>query len=317
MKLLEKVRQEVRTRHYSLKTEKTYLYWIKYFILFNDKRHPEDMGNTQIERFLTHLAVNRQVSPATQNIALCAIMFLYNKVLNQEIKGLQYTFTKKEQRLPTVLSADEAVAVIRNMTGVHGLIARLLYGSGLRINEALKLRIKDIDFANRSLFVFRGKGKKDRYTLLPTSLHSELKKQIAFSSEIHKKDIEEGFGLTSLPSSLIRKYRRAAADRSWQYLFPSVVRCQHPVDGYMCRHHIHETAFRKQLRKAVILADIGKRVTAHTFRHSFATELLRNGTDIRTVQELLGHVDLRTTEIYTHVIGQRFAFATSPLDTMK
>ena len=311
---LEAVRTELRTRRYSLRTEKVYLTWIKGFILFNDKRHPADMGNLEIERYLNHLAVNRQVSAATQNQALCAIVFLYRYIVKKDIQGLSYSFTKREKAIPTVLSHREAKSVIDNLPGVHWLIASLLYGCGLRINEALSLRIKDLNLENYTVFVFRGKGKKDRYSLLPRSLKSKLLRQIEKVKTIHNKDLADGHGLTSLPPALHRKYGNAIKDFSWQYLFPSTTRCHHPYDGYICRHHLHESAFRKQLRKATLEANINKRVKAHTFRHSFATQLLLSGTDIRTVQELLGHTDLRTTEIYTHVIGSRFGHTVSPID---
>lgn len=311
---LESVRVELRTRRYSIKTEKVYLFWIKSFILFNDKKHPAKMGNQEIERFLNHLAMNRQVSPATQNQALCAIIFLYRYVIKKEIRGLSYSFTKKDYVMPTVLSHQEAKRIIDNMSGIHKLIASILYGSGLRINEALRLRVKDIDLEHNMVFVFRGKGRKDRYSLLPKSLHEAISRQIEKVKTLHQQDLSEGYGLTSLPPALMRKYGNAIKDFSWQYLFPSTTRCIHPYDGYICRHHIHGSAFRKSLRKAVLLAEIPKRVKAHTFRHSFATELLLQGTDIRTVQELLGHTDLKTTEIYTHVVGSRFGNTLSPVD---
>lgn len=311
---LESVRKELRTRRYSLETEKVYLCWIKNFILFNDKKHPNDMGNGEIELFLNHLAVTKQVSAATQNQALCAIIFLYRYIVIRDISNLRYSFTKRERSMPTVLSHNEALSIINNLSGKYHLIAGLLYGCGLRINEALNLRIKDINLANNTLFVYRGKGKKDRYTLLPHSLEPAIEQHISECQFIHKNDVSAGYGLPSLPAALITKYRDSVKDLSWQYLFPSTTRCVHPYDGYVCRHHIHETTFRKQLRKAVVKSQIGKRVTAHTFRHSFATELLQNGTDIRTVQELLGHSDLRTTEIYTHVIGTRFSHTKSPMD---
>ncbi len=311
---LESVRTELRTRRYSIKTEKVYLYWIKGFIIFNDKKHPKDMGNQEIERFLNHLAVNRQVSGATQNQALCAIIFLYRYIIQRDISDLRYSFTKREKSMPTVLTHDEAKAIIDQLTGKYWLIASLLYGGGLRINEALKLRIKDINLNDNTLFIFRGKGKKDRYTLLPKSLATTIGLQISHVKKIHVQDLSEGFGLTSLPPALLRKYGNAAKDISWQYLFPSTTRCVHPYDGYICRHHIHETSFRKQLRKAVIVSHVAKQVKAHTFRHSFATQLLQHGSDIRTVQELLGHTDLKTTELYTHVIGTRFSHTMSPMD---
>lgn len=311
---LELVRTELRTRRYSLRTEKVYLQWIKGFILFNDKKHPKDMGNHEIERFLNNLAVNRQVSAATQNQALCAIIFLYRYIINRDISDLRYSFTKREKTMPTVLTHEEATIIISHLNSTHWLIASLLYGSGLRISEVLQLRIKDINLADNTLFIYRGKGRKDRYTLMPKSLNSAIEEQIKKVKRTHDKDLREGFGLSSLPPSLLKKYSSAAKDITWQYLLPSTTRCVHPYDGYVCRHHIHGSAFRKQLRQAVLKSNITKRVKAHTFRHSFATQLLKNGSDIRTVQELLGHTDLRTTEIYTHVVGTRFSHTMSPLD---
>lgn len=313
---LESVRSELRTRRYSLNTEKVYLQWIKAFIIFNDKQHPENMGNHEIERFLNHLAVNRQVSAATQNQALCAIIFLYRYIVKKDISDLNYSFTKRDKYMPTVLTHNEVKTILDQMTGIHKLIATILYGCGLRINEALSLRVKDMNLANATVFVFRGKGRKDRYTLPPKSIIPMIESQIAKVRQLHDRDLSAGFGLTSLPPTLIRKYGNAAKDISWQYLFPSTTRCVHPYDGYICRYHLHESAFRKQLRKAVLKTNITKRVKAHTFRHSFATQLLLNGTDIRTVQELLGHIDLRTTEIYTHVVGSRFSHTISPADQL-
>ena len=311
---LESIRVEIRTRRYSLRTEEAYLHWIRRFILFNDKKHPKNMGNTEIEKFLNYLAVFRHVSAATQNLALCAIVFLYRYVEKRELVGLAYSYTKREKSMPTVLNTDEVKAIFEHMHGKYLLIAKLLYGCGFRINEALRLRIKDIDLTNNTIMVFRGKGKKDRYTLLPLSLRSELFSQIELAKEIHRTDISAGFGLTSFPISLIRKYGSAAKDVAWQYVFPSRTRVVHPQDNYVCRHHVHDTAFRKKLRIAVLESNVTKRVKAHTFRHSFATQLLRQGTDIRTVQELLGHTDLKTTELYTHVIGERFSHTKSPVD---
>ena len=311
---IESVRAELRTRHYSLNTEKSYLTWIREFIRFCDLRHPQQLDNPDIERFLTHLANNRQVSAATQNQALCAIIFMYRHVIQREIEGLRYAMTKTPRRMPTVLSAEETAKILSCMSGKYKLITALLYGSGLRINEALRLRIKDIDFNNQTIFVFRGKGGKDRVTMLPRNLCPAIKQQIERSIAIHKADVKEGYGLTSLPPSLIRKYGNAAKDTSWQYIFCSSTRCEHPHNHYICRHHIHHSAYRKKLRSAVVKADIHKRITAHTFRHSFATQLLINGADIRTVQDLLGHTDVRTTEIYTHVIGSRFGVTASPVD---
>lgn len=311
---IEKIRVEIRTKQYSLKTEKSYLYWVKYFIRFNNMQHPETMGNSEIERFLNHLAANRGVSAATQNQALCALIFMYKHVIKKEIVNLKYGYSKAPKNLPTVLNSQEVKAVLSHLTGRYWLITAILYGCGLRIHEALRLRVKDIDFMNRSIFVFRGKGQKDRYTLLPASLAEPIQRQITFSLRVHQQDVDEGFGLASLPPSLIRKYGNAAKQSSWQYLFPSSNRCIHPVDGYISRHHLHETAFSKALRAAVKKSGVLKRVTSHTFRHSFATRLLQAGNDIRTLQELLGHADLRTTEIYTHVVGNRRAGTISPID---
>ncbi|WP_162064259.1 integron integrase [Vibrio taketomensis] len=311
---MEQVRTEIRTRQYSMRTEKTYMYWIRYFIRFNDLKHPEVMGNREIERFLNHLAVNCHVSAATQNLALCAIIFMYRHIIKRDIQDLQYKNTNTPKRIPTVLSDQEIKLVLKQMEGKYWLIATILYGCGLRIQEALSLRIKDIDFESRSILVFKGKGNKDRYTLLPTTLIEPINKQIETVRRVHSQDLSDGGGMTSVPPALYKKYRTALKHYGWQYLFPSNVRSVNPYDGYVCRHHLHASAFAKQLRKAVHASGIAKRVTAHTFRHSFATRLLENGTDIRTVQELLGHSDLKTTQIYTHVVGQRRAGTRSPLD---
>lgn len=314
---LESIRQVLRTKHYSFQTEKTYLTWIKRFILFNKKQHPKDMGEQEVTNFLTHLAVNRHVTASTQNLALCAIVFMYKHVLHRELTLLPDTVrARAPKRVPTVLSHDEAIRIINTMSGHYKLMFSLLYGCGLRKSELLRLRIKDIDFDSKNIFVFRGKGGKDRVTMLPNGLVTQIKFQIEKVRDIHDKDLAEGGGKTSLPSSLARKYPYAITDFKWQYLFPSTVRCKHPVDGYYCRHHLHWTTLSKTLRKAVNQSAINKHVTAHTFRHSFATELLKSGTDIRTVQELLGHADLKTTQIYTHVIGQHSSGTTSPIDKM-
>ncbi len=313
---IESVRTELRTRHYSLRTEKTYLYWIRSFIIFHDKKHPNDLGNIDIERFLNHLATRRLVSAATQNQALCAIIFVYRHVIHRDITGLQYSFAKTPKRLPTVLSPQEVSSILKNTTGKHWLITALLYGCGFRIHEALALRIKDIDLHHKSIFIFRGKGGKDRYTLLPSALIPHIEQQVQVVNNLHKIDIAEGYGMTSVPPALHRKYKHSLTDFSWQYLFPSTTRCRQPYDGYICRHHLHTTAYSKNLRRAVKQSNINKRVTAHTFRHSFATNLLQTGSAIRTVQELLGHTDIRTTEIYTHVVGNHRAGTTSPIDAL-
>lgn len=312
---LEDIRKLMRTKHYSIQTEKTYLVWIKRFILFNQKRHPKDLGEQEVTAFLTHLAVDRHVTSSTQNIALCAIVFMYKHVFERELTLLPDTVrARAPKRVPTVLSHDEAMNIISQMSEKYRLMFSLLYGCGLRKSELLKLRIKDIDFASKSVFVFRGKGGKDRVTMLPNKLLPPIKDQIEKVRHIHQKDMTEGGGETSLPASLARKYPYAIKEFKWQYLFPSTNRCLHPVDSYYCRHHLHWTSLTKALRKAVKASKVTKHVTAHTFRHSFATQLLLSGADIRTVQELLGHNDLRTTQIYTHVIGQHSSGTISPMD---
>jgi len=315
-KFLNEIRDVIRTKRYSLRTEKSYIYWVKCFILFNDKRHPEQMGTAEIDRFLTHLAVVRNVSAATQDLALCAVIFMYRFVIKRDIIGLSFSYAKKPKNIPSVLSPPEAGAIISHLSNPYQLIACILYGSGLRLNEALRLRVKDIDFSNNTIFVFRGKGNKDRVSILPCGLIGSISKQIEKSKLVHDKDLAEGYGLTSVPASLVRKYKNAMKDFSWQYLFPSTTKCQHPVDGYVCRHHVHDSAFSKHLRTALLKTNIAKKVSAHTFRHSFATTLLQNGSDIRTVQTLLGHSDIRTTQIYTHVCGSQFAGTISPLDRL-
>ncbi|MDN4502515.1 integron integrase [Alteromonadaceae bacterium BrNp21-10] len=313
---IQTVRETLRSRQYSYRTEKSYIHWIKRFIRFSDYRHPKDMGNQEVEHFLTHLAVSRKVSAATQNLALCAIVFMYRHVIDRELNGLAYGFTKTPKNLPTVLNTEEIHRIFATMYGSTKLITGILFGCGLRIQEALTLRIKDIDLQARSIFVFRGKGRKDRYSLLPSSLQEPLMRQIERVRKIHESDLDNGCGYSSVPGALFKKYHQSLKDFGWQYIFPSTVRCQHPIDGYECRHHLHPSTYSRQLRKAVKAASIVKRVTAHTFRHSFATQLLQQGTDIRTVQELLGHTDLRTTEIYTHVLGNKRAGTTSPLDAL-
>jgi len=312
---LESIRHILRTKHYSIQTEKAYLLWIKRFILFNQKRHPKEMGEEEVSNYLTHLAVDRQVTSSTQNLALCAIVFMYKHVFARELTLLSDTVrAKAPTRVPMVLSNQEATAIINELKPPYHLMFSLLYGSGLRKAELLRLRIKDIDFASNSIYVFRGKGAKDRMTLLPQLLVEPLKTQINKAEELHRKDLSEGEGKTSLPSGLARKYPKAISQFKWQYLFPSTVRCQHPTDGYFCRHHLHWTSLTKVLRAAVMKTGIRKHITAHTFRHTFATQLLLNGADIRTVQELLGHSDLKTTQIYTHVIGQHSSGTLSPID---
>ena len=313
---IESIRNILRVKRYSLQTEKAYLYWIRKLIFFHNKRHPRDMTESDVELFLTHLAINEKVSPLTQNQALCAVVFMYRHVFGRELNNMKFHFAKTPQRIPQVLTHNEAVKVIQNLQGKHKLIASIMYGSGLRVSEVLRLRIKDLDFERNTVFVYQSKGQKDRVTLLPNNIKDQLNSQVELVRHIHERDLHDGFGLTSLPASLISKYKNAAKNFYWQYLFPSTTRCKHPHDDYICRHHLHQTAFRKALKVATKKADISKRVTSHTFRHSFATRMLETGHDIRVVQELLGHDDIKTTQIYTHVIGKNKFGAISPIDSI-
>ena len=249
---LQSLRDVIRTKRYSLQTEKSYLYWVKFFIMFNDKRHPKEMGAAEINHFLTHLAVNRGVSAATQNQALCALVFMYKHMLEQQFDGLIFSYAKRPKNIPTVLSANEVTAIISHLKMPYRLIASILYGSGLRLNEVLRLRVKDIDFSNQTIFIFRGKGQKDRLTILPKELNEIITHQISHVEAIHKQDLLDGFGLTSVPASLHRKYKAAMKDFAWQYLFPSSTRCEHPTGGYICRHHLHPSTLTRHLRQAVV-----------------------------------------------------------------
>jgi integron integrase len=264
---IEEIREIMRTKRYSIKTEKAYVNWIKSYIRFHEYKHPKDMAEEEVSLYLNYLANRKKVSASTQNQALCGLVFLYRHVLKSELTDLKFGYSKQAKRLPTVMSAPEVLKILQNLTGIHHLIASILYGAGLRINEALSLRVKDIDFDNGTIFVFRGKGQKDRVSLLPKSISDDLKVQISKVKRIHAKDVAQGYGLTSLPPSLHKKYGQTLKDIHWQYIFPSTTRCKHPHDNYFCRHHLHESSFRKQLRTAVVQAQISKRVTAHTFRH--------------------------------------------------
>jgi integron integrase len=314
-KLLEQVRESIRTKHYSYRTEQTYVDWIKRFILFHGKRHPKEMGAEEVQDYITYLANERQVASSTQNQALSAITFLYKYVLQKEITlPADIIRPNRPERLPTVLSHQEAMSVIQKMDGTTKLIAQLLYGSGLRVSECLQLRIKDLDFANHQIIVRDGKGENDRATILPDSLVLGLKSQVEIARTIHQKDLREGFGEVSLPYALAKKYPNAPKEFAWQYVFPSTVRSIDPVSKRTKRHHLDVSIAQKAVRRAVLAAGLDKPVSPHTFRHSFATQLLQNGYDIRTVQELLGHKDVKTTMIYTHVLQRGAGAVKSPLD---
>ena len=315
-KLLDLARERARLNHYALRTEEAYIGWIKRFILFHNKRHPAEMGAKDIEAFLAHLAAYDHVAPSTQNQALAALLFLYRDVLNLEIGHVNVPWADKPKKLPTVLSPAETQQVIACLSGVHQLIGKLLYGSGLRLMECLRLRVQDVDFAQNLIIVRDGKGDKDRITILPQSAISPLQEQIQRAHQWHTRDLEQGLGSVYLPHALERKYPHANRDWLWQYIFPADRLSTDPRSGAQRRHHLHETSVQKAVHKAAQLAGIPKRVSPHTFRHSFATHLLQNGYDIRTVQELPGHADVKTTMIYTHVLNQGGLAVRSPLDQL-
>ncbi len=314
-KLLDQVSAKMRVKHYSLRTEKTYIDWIKRYIWHFDKRHPKDMGAAEVEAFLTHLAVDRNVSASTQNQAKSALLYLYKEVLGVELPWLDnVTQAKVPQRLPVVLTQAEVQAVLSRMDGTMWLIASLLYGSGLRIMEALRLRVKDVDFARREILVREGKGFKDRVTMLPVSLVEPLKAHLLKVQALHQDDLNSGHGEVFMPMALDRKYPSAGRDWAWQYCFPSVKLSVDPLAKKIRRHHADEKTVQRAVKKAVKLAGLVKLATPHTLRHSFATHLLAGGYDIRTVQELLGHADVATTMIYTHVLNKGGKGVSSPLD---
>jgi len=313
-KLLDQVREAMRFKHYAYRTEETYVQWIRRYILFHDKRHPKDMGRPEIEAFLTDLAVNQQVAASTQNQALSAVLFLYHQILGLEIAGINAVRANQPRNLPVVLTKTEALAVIQTIDGPHQLVAKLLYGSGLRLSEALRLRIKDLDFAQQQIIVRDGKGRKNRVTMLPASALTELQDHLVGVRRQHQQDLGRGFGSVYLPFALERKYPNANRDWIWQYVFPAGRIVKDPHSGEMRRHHLHESGIQKAVKQAVRQAGIAKKVGCHTFRHSFATHLLENGYDIRTIQELLGHKDVKTTMIYTHVLNRGGRGVKSPLD---
>ncbi len=314
VKFLDQVRAVARAKHLSNRTEDTYHNFIKRFILFHNKRHPNEMGATEITEFLTDLAVNGKVSASTQNQAFFSLLFLYRDVLRVNLPNIEGVVrAKRPEHLPVVFTPNEAKAILANLKGVPFLVASLLYGAGLRLTEALHLRVKDIDFEMNQITVRDGKGAKDRATLLPESLREPLNEQLAKVRFIHTEDLRRGFGETWMPYALSRKYPNAAKDWKWQYIFPSAKLSPTREDGVVRRHYTSDSTIQKAVRDSIKRAEIIKHGNCHTFRHSFATHLLENQYDIRTVQELLGHKDVRTTQIYTHVV-QNKSFVKSPLD---
>ncbi len=314
-KLFDVVCDILRRKHYSLKTEKSYISWMRRFISYHKMRHPRDMGKHEIESFLTHPAVDHKVASSTQNQAFNAILFLYRDVLEINISDeLNAVRAKKQARIPVVLSHEEALKVIDSITGVHQLMAKLLYGCGLRLTECLRLRVKDIDFEMNCIVIFDGKGKKDRVVMLPKKVAFILKEQIQHVHSIHRYDLARGYGAVHLPFALEKKYPNSPKQLGWQYVFPSDEVSRDPRSGKTMRHHVSPTTLQRAVKKAVAIAGVYKHVGCHTFRHSFATRLLENGYDIRTVQELLGHKDIKTTMIYTHVMNKGAMAVKSPLD---
>lgn len=313
-KLLDQLRDVLRTQHYSLRTEKAYVAWSRRFILFHQKRHPKDMGAAEVEAFLSHLALERKVAASTQNQALSAILFLYREVLHQELDSVNAVRARKPEHLPTVLTKSEVFRVINAMSGTPQLMAKLLYGSGLRVLECVRLRVKDLDFEQRCILVRDGKGEKDRVTMLPEAATALLKEHLEHVRHLHQKDLAQGQGTVYLPYALEVKYPNAQRDWGWQYVFPAKRLSTDPRSGVTRRHHWSESSLQKAVHAAAQLAGVAKPVGCHTFRHSFATHLLEAGYDIRTVQELLGHADVKTTMIYTHVLKRGGLAVRSPLD---
>ena len=306
-RLLDRVRGEIRARHYSIRTEDAYVQWIRRFILFHGRRHPQEMAAAEVGAFLTYLAVERSVSASTQNQAKAALLFLYGQVLKLDLPWLEEVVTGRTQRrLPVVLTAVEVRRLFDEMNGVSSLVAALLYGTGMRLMEGLRLRIKDVEFSRRELVVRNGKGGKDRVTVLPENLMLPLQKQIAHAKSLHDADLREGFGSVWLPDALAVKYPTAARSWGWQWVFPGATRSADPRTAKTHRHHLHEQSVQRTVALAAKRAGIDKPCSPHVLRHSFATHLLQAGYDIRTVQELLGHSDVKTTMIYTHVLNRGF-----------
>ncbi|WP_345548465.1 integron integrase [Microbulbifer aestuariivivens] len=311
---MHRLRAFMRGRQLAYRTEKTYCLWIKDYLRFHKMRRPEEMGKAEVDAWLCYLASQRNVAINTQKTALNAIVFLYRQFLGIELGRLDFDRTSKGRRLPVVFTHDEATAVIDGLQGHHRLIASLMYGAGLRVMEAVRLRVQDVDFGHHCIIVREAKGAKWRRTLLPKSIVAPLKAQIDLALSIHQRDLAEGFGAVYLPFALERKYPSAATSPGWQYIFPAPERSLDPRSDVMRRHHLGEQQVRRAVGRAMAQCGIRKKASCHTFRHSFATNLLASGVDIRNIQELLGHNDINTTMIYTHVIGIHERGVVSPID---
>jgi integron integrase len=319
LKLMDQVREVLRYHHYAYRTEQTYCQWIlRYIYYFGGKTHPNLLGAKDVERFLSHLATEGKVSASTQRQALNALAFLYRDVIDKPLDGkITPVRSKRQKRPPTVLTQPEVQRLLTVMTGRHALMAKLLYGGGLRLLECIRLRVQDVDFGQGLIFIRGGKGGKDRTTILPKNLQDELQRQVQAVKSLHHKDFEEGFGEVYLPEALAGKYPNAARETGWQWVFPSRERSIDPRSGREMRHHVLESGLQKAVKRAVEQAGIDKKVGCHTLRHSFATHMLENGVNIRVLQELLGHADVKTTEIYTHVMARDIRKLQSPLDRLR
>lgn len=314
-KLLDQLREALRSRHYSRRTEQTYCHWVKRYVHFHNVRHPAEMAEPEINAFLTHLAVKGKVAASTQNQALSALLFLYRHVLGREVGDLgEVIRARKPKRLPVVMTREEVKAVLANLSGDKWLMASVMYGAGLRLMECLRLRVQDIDFSRNEILVRDGKGAKDRITMLPESLKAPLQEHLKTVKAIHERDLADGWGRVLLPDALDRKYPNAPKEWRWQWVFPQENRWKNTKTGEEGRHHVHETILQRAVKEAVRKAGIVKHAGCHTFRHSFATHLLESGYDIRTIQELLGHKDVSTTMIYTHVLNKGGHGVRSPMD---
>ena len=317
-RLMDQVREVLRYYHYAYMTEQSYSSWILQYIKFyGGKTHPKDMGKNEVERFLSYLTEKKNVAAATQKQALNALIFLYKKVLDIDLgEGIAPTRSKRRMNLPTLLTQEEVSKLLGNMKGKHAMMAKLLYGCGLRLMECVRLRVKDVDFGQGRIFIRNSKGGKDRTVILPDSIQHELQEQIDCVVALHKEDIREGFGEVYIPGALSRKYPNASKETGWQYVFPSKKMSKDPMSGKTMRHHVMESGLQKAVKQALNQAKIHKKAGCHTFRHSFATHLLESGTNIRVVQKLMGHADVKTTEIYTHVMKKDIDSVKSPLDLL-
>jgi integron integrase len=316
-RLLEQCREQLRVKHYSLRTEEAYLHWVRRFIYFHGKRHPRELGGSEVETFLSHLASAGRVAASTQNQALAALLFLYREVLGKELPWMDgIVRAKRPARVPVVLSENEVRALLANLDGTRWLAASLLYATGMRLLEGLRLRVKDVDFERREIAVRDGKGSRDRRTMLPEGLIGPMRIHLGRVQALHERDLAEGFGEVYMPFALARKYPRAARSWAWQYVFPSGGRSVDPLDGVVRRHHLDEKVIQRAVSDAGRKASIAKPVSPHVLRHSFATHLLESGYDIRTVQELLGHKDVSTTMVYTHVLNKGGRGVRSPFDRL-